>query len=488
MSYVTAIRGSILNSDTDTSLPFRVGDTLAGKYRVDRVLGVGGMGVVVAATHLDLDSKVAIKVMRDELLSDPSAVQRLMLEARSAAKIKSAHVARVLDVSTLPNGVPYIVMEFLDGCDLGQLLAERGALPVEQVADFLLQACEALAEAHAAQIIHRDLKPENLFVARDADGSPTIKVVDFGISKQLGPSASERALTNPSTAVGSPQYMAPEQMQGRQVDVRADIWALGAILYQSVTGKHAFDGQTLPEVCAKVLGQEPVSLRSLKPQVPSELEVVVLRCLKKNPEERYSDVASFATALAPFGSVGPQQRSLERINRVLKGGSAVISKVATAPTVAVGTTPMAGAATYANIPARTNSNRLVLGLIVAAVVVIGAVTFALRSPSDPPTTAASPVVAPPEPPKPIAPVPVATVETAPPVAAAPSAAPVVPSAAPVPSASTSLGSTELTAGSAGASAVVAPKPKPSTKPKPTTPTKQPNVQEAWDPNSFGGRR
>ncbi|HEX2880041.1 MAG TPA: serine/threonine-protein kinase, partial [Polyangiaceae bacterium] len=224
-----------MSTDTDANLPFNVGETLAGKYRIDRVLGVGGMGVVVAATHLDLDTKVAIKVMRDELLSEPSAVQRLMLEARAAAKIKSEHVARVLDVSTLPSGVPYIVMEYLDGCDLAQLLTEHGALPVAQVADYLLEACEALAEAHAAQIIHRDLKPENLFVARAADGSPTIKVVDFGISKQLGPAASERALTNPSTAVGSPQYMAPEQMQGRPIDVRADIWALGTILYQAVT-------------------------------------------------------------------------------------------------------------------------------------------------------------------------------------------------------------------------------------------------------------
>jgi serine/threonine-protein kinase len=460
-----------LSTETDASLPFKVGETLAGKYRIDRVLGVGGMGVVVAATHLDLDTKVAIKVMRDELLSEPSAVQRLMLEARAAARIKSEHVARVLDVSTLPSGVPYIVMEFLEGCDLAQLLVEQGALPVSQVTDYLLEACEALAEAHAAQIIHRDLKPENLFVARAADGSPTIKVVDFGISKQLGPAASERALTNPSTAVGSPQYMAPEQMQGRTIDVRADIWALGTILYQSVTGRHAFDGKTLPEVCAKVLGQEPPSLRSVKPQLPADLELLVERCLKKDPAARYQDVASFAAALAPFGSSNAL-RSVERINRVLKGSSAVISKIGTAPTIAVGTTPMAGAATYTSTPAVKNSNRLVLGLLVAAVVVIGAVTFALRSPTAPPATAESPVVAAPEPARPVSPAPAAKVEVVAPTATATASAAPVASVAAAPSAS------------------AAPTPRPKTPPKPKTavPAKQPNLQEAWDPNNFGGRR
>jgi serine/threonine-protein kinase len=473
-----------LSTDTDATLPFNVGDTLAGKYRIDRVLGVGGMGVVVAATHLDLDTKVAIKVMRDELLDEPSAVQRLMLEARAAARIKSEHVARVLDVSTLPSGVPYIVMEFLDGCDLAQLLAEQGALPVAQVADFLLEACEALAEAHAAQIIHRDLKPENLFVARAADGSPTIKVVDFGISKQLGPAAGERALTNPSTAVGSPQYMAPEQMQGRPIDVRADIWALGAILYQAVTGKHAFDGKTLPEVCAKVLGQDPPALRSLKPQLPAELELLVVRCLKKDPSERYADIASFAAALAPLGS-SSAVRSMERINRVLKGNSAMISKIGTAPTVALGTTPMAGAATYTSAPTSRNSNPIVLGLVVAAVVIIGAVTFALRSPTPTatattPTPAASPVPA--ATPKPPAAESVPAIMHQPALSA--SAAPL-----PTPSATPNTAAVGAIDESPAAtpSAARAPK-KASTKPKAAAPAKQPNLQEAWDPNNFGGRR
>jgi serine/threonine-protein kinase len=274
--------------------------------------------------------------------------------------------------------------------------------------------------------------------------------------------------------------MAPEQMQGRPIDVRADIWALGTILYQAVTGRHAFDGKTLPEVCAKVLGQDPPSLRSIKPQLPAELEQLVQRCLKKDPAERYADVSGFAAALAPFGSPGAL-RSMERINRVLKGSNAVLSKIGSAPTVAVGTTPMAGAATYASAPTPQTSNRLVLGLVVAAVVVIGAVTWALRSPSAPPVTAASPVVAPAAPIK-ATPLPAAQVVSPPPstpsaTAATPttegaihgSPAVVTPSAAP------------------SASAIPASKPKISAKPKPAA-AKQPNLQEAWDPNNFGGRR
>jgi serine/threonine-protein kinase len=243
----------------------------------------------------------------------------LILEARAAAKIRSEHVARVLDVGTLPSGAPYIVMEYLEGRDLATMLEQSGPLPVIQAVDFLLEACEALAEAHRADIVHRDLKPENLFVARRADGSELVKVVDFGISKNLGKETQGRALTNPSTAVGSPQYMAPEQMQARGVDVRADIWALGVILYELLSGRQAFEGETLPEVCAKVLGQEPPNLRSVRGDVPESLERIVTRCLSKVPDGRYANVGQFAQELAPFGSQ-QAQTSLQRIGRVLSGG------------------------------------------------------------------------------------------------------------------------------------------------------------------------
>ena len=193
----------------------REGEILAGKYRVDKVLGVGGMGVVVAAYHIELDQRVAIKFLLPEVLDHGEAVARFAREARAAVKIKSEHVAKVTDVGKLENGAPYMVMEFLDGSDLSQWLTQRGALPVEQACEFVLQACEAIAEAHALGIVHRDLKPGNLFVIRRADGVLSVKVLDFGISKTAsGPgSGSAGAMTKTSALMGSPLYMSPEQMQ-----------------------------------------------------------------------------------------------------------------------------------------------------------------------------------------------------------------------------------------------------------------------------------
>jgi serine/threonine-protein kinase len=302
------------------TIPFNGGDLIAGKYRVDRILGAGGMGVVVAATHVDLDRPVAVKLIREELASDPGVVERLMLEARSAAKIKSDHVGRVLDVGKLDNGVPYIVMEFLQGMDLCQMLEQTGPLSVMDAVDFVLQACEALAEAHLANIVHRDLKPENLFVTRLPDGSAHIKVLDFGISKQLG-DTSRRQLTNPSSAVGSPQYMAPEQMQAREVDLRVDIWALGAILYELLSNHPAFEGSTLPEVCIKVMGQEPPQLSVYVPHIPDALQEIVTRCLTKDPDKRYAGIGELVDDLVRFGSARSAQ-SRNRIAGVLGGGTA----------------------------------------------------------------------------------------------------------------------------------------------------------------------
>src|SRR6202167_5914469 len=187
----------------------REGDILAGKYRVERVLGIGGMGVVVAAHHIQLDEKVALKFLLPDALHNSDAVARFAREARAAVKIKSEHVARVSDVGTLPNGAPYMVMEYLDGVDLAAWLHERGTLPIEQAVDFVLQACEAIAEAHALGIVHRDLKPANLFCIRRADGNLSIKVLDFGISKVTTPGAPAHGvdMTRTNALVGSPLYM-----------------------------------------------------------------------------------------------------------------------------------------------------------------------------------------------------------------------------------------------------------------------------------------
>jgi len=289
------------------SLPFKMGELLVGKYRVERVLGVGGMGVVVAATHVDLDRLVAVKVIRSELASHEDNVQRLLLEARAAARIQSEHVGKVLDVGRLDSGEPYIVMEYLHGYDLARYLEQKGHLETVESIDLLLQACEALAEAHDAGIVHRDLKPENLFLTPLKDGSHLLKVLDFGISKHLS-EAGQRALTTPQTAIGSPQYMAPEQMQAEAVDIRVDVWSLGAILYELLTGYPAFEGDTLPVVCARVLSGQPVPLLQRSPNTPSAVDGVVTACLQKDRNRRLPNVRAFVDALAPFG--GPQSRLL----------------------------------------------------------------------------------------------------------------------------------------------------------------------------------
>jgi serine/threonine-protein kinase len=197
---------------TPGSIPVAQGDVLAGKYRVDHVLGVGGMGVVVSATHLQLDQRVALKFMLPVGLAHPALVERFAREARAAARLKSDHVARVLDVGTLDSGSPYMVMEYLEGSDLGSVVAERGPMPVHMAVDCVLQACDAVAEAHAIGIIHRDLKPRNLFLTGRNDGRALVKVLDFGISKHKT-GASDLSLTRTTEIIGSPNYMSPEQLR-----------------------------------------------------------------------------------------------------------------------------------------------------------------------------------------------------------------------------------------------------------------------------------
>lgn len=318
--------------------PIKLGEVIAGKYRVEGILGSGGMAIVLSATQLDLERLVAIKVMRAELSKVPGAVQRLLLEAKLTARFRSEHICRVLDVGTLVNGAPYVVMEYLDGVDLNALLVQRGPFDVCTAIDFILQACEGIAEAHAAGVIHRDLKPENLFVTHLSDDPPTVKVLDFGISKQLGLRAEGRVLTSPSAAVGSPHYMAPEQMtSAKNADLRIDIWALGAILYELLTGRTAFDGDTMPEVCAVVMGKDPVSASELRPEIPKSLADVIDRCLRKNPDDRFASVTELARALAPFGSLRAMT-SLQRIDRVLSRGTPPAGGHATPTPVAMAVT------------------------------------------------------------------------------------------------------------------------------------------------------
>ncbi len=279
-----------------------VGDVIAGKYRLEKVAGEGGMGIVYAAEHLVLKQRVAVKVLLPEAASSEAVVERFAREAQAAARIDSEHVARVLDAGSLASGAPFLVMEYLEGCDLEELLELQRELPVAEVVDYAIQACEALAHAHAVGIVHRDLKPANLFLACRPDGGNVIKMLDFGISKSLKATPSEKKLTG-QQVLGSPVYMSPEQLRNAQtIDPRADLWSLGVVVYEMLSGTTPFDRDGVGEIFAAILGEDPQPLHERSPKVPRELSDIISKCLKREVEERWQDAGEVAKALLPFGS------------------------------------------------------------------------------------------------------------------------------------------------------------------------------------------
>ncbi|WP_438042334.1 serine/threonine-protein kinase [Sorangium sp. So ce128] len=294
--------------------PVRAGDVVAGKYRVERLLGAGAVGVVVAAVHVELGQRVAVKFMRSAHHVSADARARFLREARAAVRLRSQHVARVFDVGTLESGAPYIVMEFLEGRDLAALLKESGCLSLDDAVEYVLQTCEAVGEAHAAGIVHRDLKPANLFVTEDVSGAPCIKVLDFGISKISG---AELALTEDDEQLGTPYYMSPEQMSSpKDVDARSDLWALGVLLYELIAGQTPFHAETLAEFYGRMLAAKPTPLHERRSDVPPEIDAVIQRCMMHEREQRWNDVAAFAGALAPHAPLRARGYP-ERVWRVL---------------------------------------------------------------------------------------------------------------------------------------------------------------------------
>jgi serine/threonine-protein kinase len=297
-----------------------VGQIFLGKYRVEAILGHGGMGVVTRCTHLGLNEQVAMKMLRQDVLLDRDATERFMREAQAASKLRSEHVARVVDVGTFQDtGVPYMVMEFLDGYDLDQLLEERGTIPAPWGSMLMLQAAEALAEAHSIGIVHRDVKPSNLFVTWRPDGSAIVKVLDFGISK--APSGTDMQLTQTQSLLGTPAYMSPEQMRSaRLVDARTDIWSLGTVFYELLEGHRPFEADSFSEMCVKVAVDAPVPMA----KAPPALQQVVLRCLAKSPDQRYASMAELGRDLIPFVQDMHQATLLvERMQRMLARRSPV---------------------------------------------------------------------------------------------------------------------------------------------------------------------
>jgi serine/threonine-protein kinase len=403
----------------EESPPVALGDVVAGKYRIDHVLGSGGMGIVVAARHLELDQPVAIKFLLPSATKNADVVQRFSREARAAVKIQSEHVARVLDVGVLEAGVPYMVMEYLEGFDLAHRLAQERRLPLPEITRYLLQACEALAEAHAAGVVHRDLKPANLFLATRADRTSIVKLLDFGISKAAVGSA---GITSTQAVMGSPVYMSPEQLvSAKHVDHRSDIWSLGVVLYEALAGAPPFNAESMPQIVTRILHTPAPRLAESRPDLPPALDAIVARCLEKDPSSRFRDVAELTYALAPFTPDGA--RSVDRVARVLGQMHAAPVSSQYPPPAETRAEPEAWGGTQMRVRRRS-----ALPWIVAAVlgvcVVLGIAAFVVRQRSQraaalravaSSVASAAPAASPPDPP-------VVTLTPPPDPAAAPPAA------------------------------------------------------------------
>jgi serine/threonine protein kinase len=271
---------------------------ILGKYRVLSLIGEGGMGAVLKARHIDLDEDVAIKCLLPHHMEREDIVRRFLREAKAAVKLKGKHVARVLDVGRLETGIPYIVMEYLDGADLNAIIKHHGAQDPAVAVDLMLQACEAIAEAHSIGIIHRDIKASNFFVSQPENQAPHLKVLDFGIA--TAPEGTSD-LTSTQSVLGTPAYMAPEQMRSSKTsDARSDIWSIGVVLFELLEGSRPFRSEVYSELCLKV-GMDP-PLPITNPNVPEALAAVVMHCLEKPVERRYQSIAELAFDLMPFAS------------------------------------------------------------------------------------------------------------------------------------------------------------------------------------------
>ncbi|HSO37132.1 MAG TPA: serine/threonine-protein kinase [Labilithrix sp.] len=403
-SYLPTERGA--GAPAEPAPGFAEGALIGGKYRVEERIGEGGMGIVVAARHLELGKRVALKLLRR---SDGTDVPRFLREAQAASRLESEHVARVLDVGRTADGTPYIVMEHLKGSDLAKRLALQGSLPFTTAVGYVLEAGEAIAEAHALGIVHRDLKPSNLFVVARRDGTELVKVLDFGIVKVTRPldgASASASMTGASAVIGSASYMSPEQLHdSKTVDARTDIWALGVVLHELITGSRPFEGESAAAVGARIAAVPPRRLRELVPDAPAALEKVILTCLEKDPAKRFANLSLLAAALAPFAGEG-HRVSVDRIRRMVGEPLPSAPRAsAAAPRRTEGAAPLGAGALAA-----------VLGLAMVISGLVSIVTLGKREEPSPPVSA----VAPPRPlPAPLA--------LAPPsVASPPSAAPPAP--------------------------------------------------------------
>jgi len=407
---------------TERELAVRPGDVVDGKFRIERLIGTGGMGAVVAAMHLELHQRVALKFVDARLGGNEHAIRRFLREARAAARLKGEHVGRVFDVGRLPNGAPFLVMEYLEGQDLESVLDRDGPLPVADAIEYALQVCQALGEAHLAGVIHRDIKPGNLFLTHHADGRALIKVLDFGISKVR---EDESVLqTARSVLLGSPAYMSPEQIRTvRDIDARSDLWSVGVVLYQLLTGELPFWGRNPSELILRIMEDEPRSVHQLRPSVPVGVDAAVRKCLAKSPDDRFATAAELSAALIPFAPARARAAAalISRVRRASEG-EAIWESTPVEETRPELPTPLP-------LPAPRPRRRTAAWIAGAAVAMgLGAAGELLLDRSDPP--APERPAPPPAAPTPPPPEPEPTPTPAPAAAPAPASAPPAPSAPP----------------------------------------------------------
>ncbi len=358
-----------------TDLPWvpQPGDVLADKYRVEQLVGAGGMGAVVTAIQQELGRRVAIKLMPPQAAASQQAVERFLREARAASSISNDHVVRIFDVGRMPDGVPFMVMEYLPGVTLDNVVQARGPLPVAEAVDYVLQACIALAECHSLGIVHRDLKPENIMLVQRPGQLGFVKVLDFGISKSewmsLDPGFTPN-LTGTTDVFGTPTHMSPEQVRSsKSVDNRADIWALGVVMYEILTGVPPFMADTLPALSAMIVSDEPPHPTQRRADIPPELAAVVLGCLSKQAEERPQSVSQLAEMLRPFAASASVSH-IERIQNIAAADPLEASRPWPKAALRPRETASAWGTTHRR---RSSTNRNVFFGVLAGVIVFGAV-------------------------------------------------------------------------------------------------------------------
>ncbi len=359
-------------SEFDLIPTIEPGDVIADRYQIVHLIGEGGMAAVYAARDRSLGRVVAIKFLHAEHCANPLAVKRFVDEGRAVAQLQSEHLAAVFDVGTW-QGTPYLVMEHLRGRDLGDLLLMHGQLEATQAEWFVLQACEGIAVVHRQGIVHRDIKPDNLYVAKHGDGRELLKILDFGISK-----LPHGAPVESNQTLGSPDYMSPEQAQNADsVDARSDIWSLGAVLYELVTGRRPFDGGDVTELLHKVVTAEPAPVLDLAPATPASTVAIIERCLAKSPDDRFGDVHELASALAADGAA----EFAAAADRVARGLGVTLEDGGTLRPIAV-EMPDAPAAGGTRRPRASTHRRgwITPAIAVVAAGIVGGVYFGSRTP------------------------------------------------------------------------------------------------------------